>query len=93
MNLVTEAFPIVLFMKRGEDGVRRIMEITATTTLSNGEIERITLWKFKTEKNEINSKGERQIIGHFEKLNSISENIVSILRGNGAPDEVIEKLI
>ena len=40
MNLVTEAFPIVFFMMKGEDKVRRIMEIAITTPLPSGDKQR-----------------------------------------------------
>lgn len=92
MNLVTEAFPIVLFMKKGEDKVRRIMEIAITTPLPNGDIKRVPLWEFVTERNEVNENGEVKLIGYFVKRNVLPQNVISILRGNGAPDHILQKL-
>lgn len=92
MNLVTEAFPIVLFMKKGEDKVRRIMEIAITTQLPNGKVQRVPLWEFVTKRNEVNENGEVKLIGDFVKKNVLPQNVISILRSNGAPDQVLQKL-
>lgn len=92
MNLVMEAFPIVIFMKKGEDKVRRIMEIAITTTSQNGNIERVPLWEFITERNEIDENGEIKLIGDFVKKNNLPENVIRILRGNGAPENILQKL-
>ena len=92
MNLVTEAFPIVIFMKKGEDKVRRIMEIAITTTLPSGDIQRVPLWEFVTKRNEVSENGEVKLIGDFAKRNVLPQNVISILRSNGAPDNVLQKL-
>lgn len=92
MNLVMEAFPIVIFMKKGEDKVRRIMEIAITTTSQNGNIERVPLWEFITERNEVDENGEIKLIGDFVKKSNLPENVIRILRGNGAPENILQKL-
>lgn len=44
-NLVTEAFPIVLFVKKLEDNSRRVMEITECEILEDGTRQLHTLYR------------------------------------------------
>ncbi|MFQ9917361.1 MAG: hypothetical protein ACLRWQ_14135 [Flavonifractor plautii] len=45
-NLVTEAFPIVLFVKKLEDNSRRVMEITECEILEDGARKLHTLYRY-----------------------------------------------
>lgn len=91
-NLVTEAFPIVVFTKKLEDRVRRIMEITECIIKPDGKREIRTLYRFNiTDTTMVNDKVK--IIGHFEKVNNISETLQRRLRENGMPLKVQEKLL
>ena len=45
-NLVTEAFPIVLFVKKLEDNSRRVMEITECEILEDGTRQLHTLYRY-----------------------------------------------
>ena len=49
MDLVTEAFPIVVFAKQLEDKSRKIMEIMECEILPTGERRYNTLYHFKIE--------------------------------------------
>jgi len=91
-NLVTEAFPIIMFAKKLEDSSRKIMEITECEILPTGERKIRTLFRFNITENNI-SKGKVAIKGVFERVAPISESLQKRLRENGIPLDVLEKLV
>jgi pilus assembly protein CpaF len=91
-NLVTEAFPIVMFAKKLEDSSRKIMEITECEIMPDGERIIRTLFRFNITENSV-SKGKPVIRGDFERVNSISESLQKRLRENGIPIDVLNKLV
>ena len=56
MNIV-EAFPLMLFKMRLPDGTRKYVEIFEATGVRNGELLGNTLFKYKVERHERDSKG------------------------------------
>lgn len=91
-NLVTEAFPIVAFIKRLEDNSRRIMEITECQVLEDGRRKMQTLYRFNIT-DSITENGKVKIVGHYEKVNSISESLQRRLRENGMPLRALETFV
>jgi len=91
-NLVTEAFPIVMFAKKLEDSSRKIMEITECEILPDGERKIRTLFRFNITENAA-VKGKVAIKGDFERVNPISASLQKRLRENGIPLNALEKLI
>ncbi len=89
-NLVTEAFPIVAFSKKLEDNTRHVMEITECVIREDGSRDIQTLYKFNVTGNE-KINGKLKIIGHYEKVNSISDALVKRLLENGMPSDYVEK--
>ncbi len=74
-NLVTEAFPIVVFVKHLEDGSRKIMEITECEIIpETGERKIHTLFKFNIE-DTIIIDNKKKVQGQFEKVNNISRSL------------------
>lgn len=91
-NLVTEAFPIVMFAKKLEDSSRKIMEITECEILPDGERKIRTLFRYNIIENSVH-EGKVTIYGAFERVNPISESLQKRLRENGMPLNALEKLI
>lgn len=91
-NLVTEAFPIVVFAKKLEDNSRKIMEVTECIISKDGSRNLQTLYRYKILKNEL-VKGKFKIDGRFEKVNNISENLQKRLLENGLPQEILSRLL
>jgi len=90
-NLVTEAFPIVAFVKRLEDGTRRVMEIIECEVLPDGKRINHPLFRFNVQ--DVDRKGgNTSIHGGFQKMNGLSETMQKRLRENGMPKEVLAKL-
>jgi pilus assembly protein CpaF len=91
-QLVTEAFPIVIFTKRLEDNSRKIMEITEMEIDADGNRKLRTLYRYKvtgsqTMFNQYEGKAFEQITGEFEKVNEISSSLKKRLIENGMPIE------
>lgn len=82
------AFPVVVLIRRGEDHVRRIMEISEV--IVNGiNIEYRTLWKFKTISTVKTADGT-VIKGEHIQVNDISENLIEKIYG--ISDDELEEL-
>ncbi|TYQ17845.1 UNVERIFIED_CONTAM: pilus assembly protein CpaF [Acetivibrio alkalicellulosi] len=91
-SLVTEAFPIVLFTKKLEDNIRRIMEITECEIQNDGKRVIRTLFRFNIKHNQV-VDGQLKIIGSFEKVNNISKSMQKRLLENGMPLNFLDKLL
>jgi pilus assembly protein CpaF len=91
-RLVTEAFPIIAFMKRLEDSTRKIMEITECEILPNGSRRLRTLFRFNVSENRIEN-GKVRVIGKYEKVSGISENLQKRLLENGMPFNLLENIM
>lgn len=90
-NLVTEAFPIVLFVKRLEDSSRKIMEITECQILPDGERKIHTLFRFHVTENAI-VDGKVCVRGEFQRVNTLSESLQKRLLENGMPVSLLNKI-
>ena len=90
-NLVTEAFPIILFVKKLEDSSRKCMEITECEILSDGERRIHTLFRFHVVENAV-ADGKVIIKGEFQRMNRISESLQKRLLENGMPESVLKKI-
>ncbi len=77
MEIMVEAYPIVVFTKQLEDRSRKIMEILEGEDFRDGQLISHTLYKFEVEDNVTDEKGEIRVVGpspeggpdlgHFEK--------------------------
>ena len=92
MDLVTEAFPVVVFSKQLEDKSRKIMEIMECEILPTGERRYNTLYHFKIEENRL-VDGKYRISGHHEAVHPISESLQKRFIDNGMPQEVLQQLV
>ncbi|SKC79991.1 CpaF/VirB11 family protein [Maledivibacter halophilus] len=91
-QLVTEAFPIVVFAKKLEDNTRKIMEITECVIHPKGKREVRTLYRYKVKENKI-VDGKFVIAGEFEKVNNISESLQKRLLENGLPQDALKRFL
>lgn len=90
-NLVTEAFPIVVFTKKLEDNARKIMEITECQVLPDGSRRIRTLFRYNISENQSSSEGAIRVNGSFEKVNDISVSLRRRLLENGISSEMLAK--
>jgi pilus assembly protein CpaF len=90
-NLVTEAFPIVLFVRKLEDASRKIMEITECEIMPDGERVIHTLYRFNIMENTI-VDGKAVIKGEFVRVRPLSDGLLKRLRDNGMPFDALAGL-
>ncbi len=91
-NLVTEAFPIVLFVKKLEDNTRKVMEITECEICEDGTRRIHTLFRYHITENAV-VDGKMQIKGEYQKVENISQSLQKRLLENGMPVRLLERLM
>ena len=91
-NLVTEAFPIVLFVKKLEDNSRRVMEITECEILEDGARKLHTLYRYHVTENRV-VDGKMKVLGEFQQVEHISASLQKRLLENGMPVRLLESLV
>lgn len=90
-NLVTEAFPIVMFVKKlGRK--RKFMEVKECIIHEDGRRERQTLFKYVI-KSAKRVNGKIEVFGEFKKINNISKQLQKRLIENGMPQSTLDKLL
>lgn len=83
MEMLKDAFPIVVYIKKYDDNVRRIKEITEYCKDEAGSSKIVTLYRYKVKNTHFDDNGVKQISGDFEKVNDISNDLKLILEENG----------
>ncbi|MCL2050851.1 MAG: CpaF/VirB11 family protein [Lachnospiraceae bacterium] len=91
-SLAASSFPIVAYCKKLNDNSRRVMEITECEGLKDGLPVIRTLYRFRVDKNTIDETGNPQVVGHFEKVNNPSDQMLRSFKENGMPDSIYDKL-
>ena len=90
MDLVTEAFPIVVFTKQLENRKRKLMEIMECEITADGKRKFNPLYRYEITENRM--EGDRFIInGTHKKVCGISESLKKRFLENGMPKDVLEK--
>jgi len=91
MDLVTEAFPIVVFTKQLENKQRRMMEVMECEILPDGSREFRTLFRFNITENRM--EGDEFIInGSHEQVSGISKGLRKRFLENGMPESVLNNI-
>ena len=88
---MTEAFPIVLFVKKLEDNSRRVMEITECEILEDGARKLHTLYRYHVSETAVED-GKVKVHGEFQKVAPISASLQKRLLENGMPPRLLEQI-
>ena len=92
MELIVEAFPIVVYQKRLPDGSRKVMEIFEVEDydMRLRKVVGRTLFKYTVTDNTVDENGKvTKTIGKHEKVNSISDRLRGQLLENGATRQAL----
>lgn len=92
LNLVTEAFPIVVYAKRLENKERRIMEIMECEICPDGMRKYHSLYRYKISENRMEN-GKFIVKGEHEKVEEISQSLQRRLLENGMPQGELDALL
>lgn len=90
-DIVVDAFPILIYVIKGEDGVRRVVEISECK-MKDGYPVCYPLWVYKTD-HSYSIDGKKKVDGHFEKVGMISKELQYQLRLKNIPDDTLECIL
>ena len=91
-DLVTEAFPIIVYAKQLENGERKIMEIMECEIKTDGERVYRTIYRYNIRENYYDETGRLIIKGEHEFIGEISDGLKKRLVENGLPKSELEKI-
>lgn len=92
MDLVTEAFPIVVFAKQLENKQRKLMEIMECEVLPDGTRNYRTLFQFQITENRV--VGDKFIIkGRHNAVQEISQSLQKRFIENGMPQDTLKQIL
>ena len=92
LNLVTEAFPIVVYAKQLENKQRRIMEIMECEICADGMRKYHSLYRYNITENRVENGKFIVKVAH-EKVEEISKSLQRRLLENGMPQSELELLL
>ena len=93
MEIMVEAYPIVVFTKQLEDRSRKIMEILEGEDFRDGQLISHTLYKFEVEDNVTDQNGEVHVVGHHRKMGLISDALKKRLLDNGISNKELQEFM
>lgn len=83
MQIMVEAYPIVVFTKQLEDGSRKIMQIIEGEDYLDSRLLYRPLYQFDVTDNQADSQGAVRVVGRHRKISAISETLKKRLLDNG----------
>ena len=93
MQIMVEAYPIIVFTKQLEDRSRKIMEIIEGEDYQNGRLIAHSLYKYEVEDNVTDNRGETHVVGHHKKIGLISDSLKKRLLDNGISNKELEEFM
>ena len=93
MQIMVEAYPIIVFTKQLEDRSRKIMEIIEGEDYQDGRLIAHSLYKYEVEDNVTDDRGETRVVGHHKKIGLISDSLKKRLLDNGISNKELEEII
>ena len=92
MDLVTEAFPIVVFAKQLENKQRRLMEVMECEILTDGTRNYRSLFQFQIIENRVED-GKFIINGNHRSVQGISPSLQKRFLENGMPQDTLNRIL
>ena len=83
MQIMVEAYPVVIYTKQLEDRSRKIMEVIEGEGYEHGRLIYRTLYKYEVVDNVLDEHDSARVIGHHRKLGEISDTLRNRLLDNG----------
>ena len=93
MQIMVEAYPIIVFTKQLEDRSRKIMEIIEGEDYQDGRLIAHSLYKYEVEDNVTDNRGETRVVGHHKKIGLISDSLKKRLLDNGISNKELEEFM
>ena len=83
MQIMVEAYPVIVFTKQLEDRSRKIMEIIEGEDFFDGKVAYRSLYQFDVTDNATDENGEVKVVGRHRKTGGISDALKKRLLDNG----------
>ena len=83
MQIMVEAYPVVVFTKQLEDGSRKIMEVVEGEDFIDGKLIARTLYQYEVTDNQYSEHGRIQVMGEHHKKENISNTLKNRFLANG----------
>lgn len=93
MQIMVEAYPIIVFTKQLEDRSRKIMEIIEGEDYQDGRLIAHSLYKYEVEDNVTDNRGETHVVGHHKKIGLISDSLKKRLLDNGISNKELDEFM
>ena len=93
MQIMVEAYPVVVFTKQLEDRSRKIMEIIEGEDFIDGKLIYRSLYKYDVVDNVIEANRQTRAVGHHRKMGLISETLKKRLLDNGISHKKLEEFM
>lgn len=90
MQIMVEAYPVVIYTKQLEDRSRKIMEIIEGEDFSGGRLHYRTLYKYDVVDNRTD-QGQTRVVGRHAKVQNISDTLRKRLLDNGISAKELEE--
>lgn len=91
MQIMVEAFPVVVYTKQLDDGSRKIMEIIEGEDFADGKVKYRTLFRYDVSDNTFDMEGNASIIGRHVQVSNISEELRKRMLENGISAKELDK--
>ena len=85
MQIMVEAYPIVVFTKQLEDGSRKIMQIIEGEDYRDGQLIYRPLYQYDVSDNRTDGHGRITVIGKHRRFGGISDTLKKRMLDNGIP--------
>ncbi|WMJ22698.1 ATPase, T2SS/T4P/T4SS family [Paludicola sp. MB14-C6] len=93
LELIVKAFPISVQMNKYQDGKRRVEQIVEAVSVENGKVKFNVIDQFIVTDNMKDADGNIiKVIGHFENVNNISDNLKNKLIRKGMSLNEIDEI-
>jgi len=93
MQIMVEAYPVVVFTKQLEDRSRKIMEIIEGEDYQDGRLIYRSLYKFEVTDNVTDENGAVQVTGCHHKTGTISDTLKKRLLDNGISHKELQEFL
>lgn len=93
MQIMVEAYPVVIFTKQLEDRSRKIMEIIEGEDFVDGKLLYRSLYKYDVMDNVTGKDGQTHVVGRHQKMGLISDTLKKRLLDNGISHKELEEFL
>lgn len=93
MQIMVEAYPVVVFTKQLEDRSRKIMEIIEGEDYLDGKLLYRSLYKYEVVDNVTDEHGAAHVVGRHRKMEAMSETLKKRLLDNGISHKELQEFL